>query len=559
MNDLDPEFRNYFFEIVNQARNGITVCDPNQEDSPVIYVNQEFTNIFEYPAKEVIGKNLRFLQNDDTEQINLEKIREAIKNQAPVTTILRNYTKSGKLIYNEVKISPIFDEKTNKLKYFLGVQKDISDCLAYFRYQNDDAIFNKIVKKETFTKTDFNLVVQELSIYQTELLAQNEELMLRDKRLESLNKEFSTLFQNAPLPFLLVDKNLQIIRYNKRADSYFKFSLMKLQIKSLFNFIKAQNIQKFLRWINDECYIDKNIEIDIFCNDTNLKRFKIEAKKYSLDENLIMLTLVDIQEEYEIKQDLEKKVQEELQKVIEQEKIIQNQAKLASMGEMIDAIAHQWKQPLGIISLKTDFLVTMNDNVDSIPKNQVIKCKDEIRLQIDHLLSTLKQFRNFLRPNNALERFNLVDMIKSVLVLIKDEFIKNEITINFITQNDNITIEAIENEFKHVLLNILNNAKDVFVERNTPKRTIDIELLEQEEGVLIKVYDNAGGISKYILDNIFQKHVSGKSEGSSTGIGLYMSKQIIDKMGAKIDACNFAKGALFEIEIPCNLNKIEDE
>lgn len=121
-----PEFRDYCIEILDQAKNGITISDPNQPDNPIIYVNQAFTSLFGYTSKEVLGKNCRFLQQDDREQTALDDIRRALKNKSDVTVTLRNYHKTGQLIYNEVTISPIFDQKTHKLKYFLGVQKDMT-------------------------------------------------------------------------------------------------------------------------------------------------------------------------------------------------------------------------------------------------------------------------------------------------------------------------------------------------------------------------------------------------------------------------------------------------
>lgn len=121
-----PLFTDHLIDILDQAKNGISLSDPNQDDNPVIYVNHAFANAFGYTPEEVIGRNYRFLQGDDRDQSALEEIRHAIKEQKDVTVTLRNYHKLGQLIYNEVTISPIFDKKTHKLKYFLGIQKDVT-------------------------------------------------------------------------------------------------------------------------------------------------------------------------------------------------------------------------------------------------------------------------------------------------------------------------------------------------------------------------------------------------------------------------------------------------
>jgi len=124
---IDPELNDYLFEILDQAKNGISITDPNQEDNPLIYINQTFTNLFEYEYDDIVGFNCRFLQGEDREQSGIQKIRDAIKDEVPVTVVLRNYSKSGKLLYNEVTVSPIFDKDTKKIKYFLGVQKDVTN------------------------------------------------------------------------------------------------------------------------------------------------------------------------------------------------------------------------------------------------------------------------------------------------------------------------------------------------------------------------------------------------------------------------------------------------
>ncbi|ADR34296.1 PAS sensor protein [Sulfuricurvum kujiense DSM 16994] len=121
-----PVFADHLIEILDQSKNGITISDPSQPDNPVIYINHAFANAFGYSPDEIIGKNCRFLQGDDRDQPALEELRKAMKEQTDVTVILRNYHKSGELIYNEVTISPVFDKKTHKLKYYIGVQKDVT-------------------------------------------------------------------------------------------------------------------------------------------------------------------------------------------------------------------------------------------------------------------------------------------------------------------------------------------------------------------------------------------------------------------------------------------------
>lgn len=126
-----PAFQDYLLDFIDQAKNGIVITDPNQIDNPIIYVNDAFVDIFGYSSEEVIGFNCRFLQGKDKEQDEIKKIREAIAEEKEISVIIKNYHKTGRLIYNEIQISPIFDKKSLKLKHFLGVQKDVTDLITY--------------------------------------------------------------------------------------------------------------------------------------------------------------------------------------------------------------------------------------------------------------------------------------------------------------------------------------------------------------------------------------------------------------------------------------------
>ncbi|MFZ2891069.1 PAS domain-containing protein [Sulfuricurvum sp.] len=124
--DNVPNITDYVLEILDQAKNGVTISDPNLPDNPIIFVNEAFSELFGYTSEEVIGRNGRFLHGEDRDQISLKEIQKALQEERDITVTLRNYTKEGELIFNELTISPIFDKKTEKLKYFLGVQKNVT-------------------------------------------------------------------------------------------------------------------------------------------------------------------------------------------------------------------------------------------------------------------------------------------------------------------------------------------------------------------------------------------------------------------------------------------------
>ena len=122
----DIKFKESLFEILEQSKNAIVITNPNKFDNPIIYVNSAFCELFGYSYEEAVGKNCRFLTNDDTNQDGLAMIREAIKDKKAIEVNIRDYTKDGKLIYDDITISPIFDKQKAKLIYFLGIHKDVT-------------------------------------------------------------------------------------------------------------------------------------------------------------------------------------------------------------------------------------------------------------------------------------------------------------------------------------------------------------------------------------------------------------------------------------------------
>ena len=243
---------------------------------------------------------------------------------------------------------------------------------------------------------------------------------------------------------------------------------------------------------------------------------------------------------------LEKRVQEEMQNVSEKENLLKERSRMASMGEMIDAIAHQWKQPLNAISMAADIIKSEPVEEMDAKAEEVNEMSGLIHHQIEHMTSTLSEFRSFFRPNKESKLFSLDACINSVKILLKDELIKNNINIQQGEQKD-ILISGYENEFKHLLLNLINNAKDAFNDKNIKKRVIAIGYTETEHHITIQVVDNAGGIPEHIIKEIFHPHITTKADKEGTGIGLYMSSQIVQKHHGKLSVVNTKDGARFTI------------
>ena len=250
----------------------------------------------------------------------------------------------------------------------------------------------------------------------------------------------------------------------------------------------------------------------------------------------------------ELNQDLADRIQIELDLSKANQKRYEQQAKMAAMGEMMDAVAHQWKQPLNALSMIGDLLISDFDD-GLVDKAYIEDLTDTTQNQIEHMVNTLSEFRNFFRPKDTKENFGIKRCIQSVMLLVKDEFLQNNINIHIESETE-ILIIGNENEFKHLVLNIINNAKDAFNERDVKQRDIYINFYEKDNFIHVDIKDSAGGIPLHVIDDIFKPEVTTKEVGKGTGIGLYMSMQIAQKLGGTLSVKNINNGACFCLKIP---------
>lgn len=239
---------------------------------------------------------------------------------------------------------------------------------------------------------------------------------------------------------------------------------------------------------------------------------------------------------FELNRDLEAKVEKKVNELREKDKIMLRQSKQAIMGEIIDAVAHQWKQPLATIDLLALTLKRKLERHNKISKEYCDEKSTQIREQVKHLIDTLAEFRSFFRSDKKIDIFSIEESVQSSLVLIKDEYAKELIKVEY-SESESFKVKGFFNEFKHVLLNIMNNAKDAFIDNEIKNRTIQIEAKRVDNRINIAIKDNAGGIPDAILNKIFEPNFTTK-EKKGTGIGLYICKMILDKVDGKLSVKN---------------------
>jgi signal transduction histidine kinase len=226
----------------------------------------------------------------------------------------------------------------------------------------------------------------------------------------------------------------------------------------------------------------------------------------------------------------------------------ESQSRLAAMGEMIGNIAHQWKQPLNALNI---LLYNIKDCFDSDERepelldNFVEKGTDLVM----KMASTIDDFRYFFKPNKKKEKFCINKSINDSLALVNASLKHNNISLISSLKGE-LVVVGFPNEYSQVILNILNNAKDAIIAKGVEGK-IKIETCLESGSAVVKITDNAGGIPEKILNRVFDPYFTTKREERGTGIGLYMSKMIIEEhMSGQIKVHNTTDGAEFTIITP---------
>lgn len=269
--------------------------------------------------------------------------------------------------------------------------------------------------------------------------------------------------------------------------------------------------------------------------------FLIENEETECDiikKSLITFINTTTKELEELNKNLEKRVKEEVEKNIAQEKILFLQHKQAQMGEMLSMIAHQWRQPLNAISAYA-VKIELEANFKEIPKEEVIEFSKYVQYQAQTMSNIINDFMNFAKPAEK-EEFYLKEAVDEVLKMVKGQLEANKIEIE--TDIQNIKLVSYKKEIIHILLNLIANAKDILIERDVKDKKIKI----YNEGNKIVVEDNGRGIEGSIKEKIFDPYFTTKFEGKGTGLGLYMSKKIaIEKLDGDLYFENGEEGAKF--------------
>ena len=372
-------------------------------------------------------------------------------------------------------------------------------------------------------------------------------------------KWFKHIFNNSGVGILIVDKNRTILEINQTFCDIVGYTYNELINKhAKILHISEESSSRFAKIAFSTVLKNNSLDLEYKFRHKNGHPIWIKVTGDVIrdkQEVLWIITNIDkrvkFQEELASLNDtLNNKIENQLKVLREKDRQLQYQARLAQMGEMLNMISHQWRQPLMSISATTSFLYGKL-LINEFEQKEFIQELELIEDSAQHLSNTINDFRSFFKVDKQRVFTNLEDIVDNTLKIIKPILSNNHIQIDTIFESHS-TIYSLENEIKQVVLNILKNAEDAFIERKIKNKKIKIKTFDKDDYAYLEISDNAGGIKPHHINKIFDSYFTTKSSTNGTGLGLCMSKTIIEDncKGVLFAENNKNNGATFTIKLP---------
>jgi len=360
----------------------------------------------------------------------------------------------------------------------------------------------------------------------------------------------------------LVGKNHNIVRHPDVPTSKFKLLWKTIKSKNIYKGT-VKNLAKdgstfyvnttVIPILDEKGEIEEFIAIRYDVTKEVFYRESLEKKERELEElNAELEKRVELKtkELKELNETLEKRVQEEISKNEEKQKVMFWQSRFASLGEMLANIAHQWRQPLTELNLT---LFSMKKAALRDEKEAIETLYNESKVLIQNMSSTIEDFSNFFKPEKKKQHFMLHESIEEALHILKRVLKRDMIQVQ--TTYEDAMVLGISNEFTQVIVNLLKNSRDAFVENGVLIREIHIEIKKDAEFAYVSVEDNAGGIAEKERYKIFEPYFTTKHASQGTGLGLFMSKMICEKgFNGSLDVSSKKGMTTFSIKIPLEMS-----
>jgi PAS domain S-box-containing protein len=360
------------------------------------------------------------------------------------------------------------------------------------------------------------------------LFIRQQQLKKYQNELQKQNLKFEKMLTSAMEAIVLI-KESKIIDVNDAAVTMYGIKDKSFFIgKNMFDFITEDSKQTVQEKVKLE--FSGKYEISFIKADGTVSPALIQSTKF--EDNTRIISIIDLTE------------------IKRKENLLSQSIKMAQMGEMIGNIAHQWRQPLSVITTAATGIKLKKD-YNMLNEKELDELLSSITKNANYLSDTIEVFRNFIREKVELKKVVLQDRIDSALAIIntrlENKYIK---LIKEVDRSKPLEVEFVVGELSQVIINIINNSIDVLDEVKKGDKWIKVSLSSNDKLAIITIEDNGGGIKEEILHKVFDPYFTTKHKSQGTGIGLYMSYDIIvNHMGGKLYATNTQQGAKFFIEL----------
>lgn len=514
-NKDDRTLKEQFEESQSQLREDSNIFDRNiivsesDLEGNITYVNQSFVEISGYTEEELLGQPHSILRSQDMPKEFFKELWETIQSGETFHGVIKNIRKDGIPYWIDAAIIPI--TKNSNIVGYKAIRFDITDkILASENFQYEITQKDQLLQKQS-TRFEFAINSSRDGFWDLDIPAKEFYLSSGWKhRLGFSEEDIPTYIEYLAL---MPDED----RFNHHEAMHeiidnFTGHLEMIHFRIRYPLITKTGEKLLIEDVGNAFFDDKEELIRV----TGFHRDITDQER--------------------------------------QAKMIESQNRVAAMGDMVGNIAHQWRQPIGAINNTLndlEFDIDLED-LSEIKSSKFLEVSNKIKEYTSYMSKTIDDFRSLASDEKVKTKFLVKEIVEEAHTIIEDEYKKYKIDFAVEVMGEcKCEFEGYKRELLQVVINILNNAKDILVEKETENPRVMITLMGDEENVYLTIQDNAGGIPEAIINKIFDPYFTTKHESIGTGIGLFMSKKIIgEHFEGTLSVSNEDGGAKFTVSLP---------